>query len=72
MLRFRITTQASPDEEEQTWVLLPDLPSAQTQAEEYHSRTPAVAVRVYREETGKPAELVLHLTPRNAGRRPPR
>ena len=46
---------------EQTWVLLPDEPSATTQAEEYARRHRSTRVRVYREVTGEERELTLDL-----------
>lgn len=63
MLRYRITT--SRDEApEQTWVLLPDRPSAVMQAEELAQKEKTLHVRVYREETGQPRELDLDLPPK--------
>jgi hypothetical protein len=62
--RYRITTTEAGGPE-QTWVLLPDEPSARMQAEEHHQREKRLHVRVYREEpltTVK--ELVLDLPPR--------
>jgi hypothetical protein len=46
--RYRIVT-AEGDGPEQTWVLLPDEPSAVMQAEEYAQRHRTARVLVYRE-----------------------
>lgn len=62
MVRYRITTQAA-DGVEQTWVLLPDEPSAVMQAEELSRRQAETCVRVYREETGEEHSLILELQP---------
>lgn len=65
MERFRITTTRS-DEAEQTWVLLPDVESATMQAEELWQREKVVHVRIYRERTGEPQELIRDLPPKAA------
>jgi hypothetical protein len=57
VVRYRITTTAG-DGVEHTWTLLPDEPSAKMQAEELAHREKSLRVRVYREETGAPRELV--------------
>ncbi len=57
MIRFRIT-DTTPDGREQTWVLLPDAESARMQALEHAQRSKHLHVRVYREETEQPRELV--------------
>lgn len=63
MERYRITTTAV-DGLEQTWVLLPDRPSAYMQAEEYARREKKARVRVYHERSGQERELVLDLNAR--------
>ncbi|MFN3648401.1 MAG: hypothetical protein ACK47B_02370 [Armatimonadota bacterium] len=54
MERYRITTTGE-DGVEQTWVLLPDEPSAAMQAEELSTREKTLHVRVYREVVEPPA-----------------
>lgn len=54
MERYRITTEENGTE--QTWVLLPDRPSAVIQAEEYSQRNKTVRVRVYHEVSGAPGK----------------
>lgn len=66
MIRYRITTapRAGTGPEpaaEQTWVLLPNEPSAVMQAQELAQREKSLRVRVYREVTGQPREQVLEL-----------
>ena len=63
--RYRIT-QSSELGQEQTWVLLPDLPSAKIQAEEFANREKTLHIRVYREIIGAAGgrELVLDLPPK--------
>lgn len=63
MERYRITN-TDADGLEQTWVLLPDRPSAFMQAEEHARKSKKTRVRVYHERTGHERELVLDL---NAG-----
>jgi hypothetical protein len=53
MERYRITC-TPPDGPEQTWVLLPDRPSAEMQAHELRQRKKGVRVRVYHEVPGRP------------------
>ena len=65
MERFRITT-TPPDGTEQTWVLLPDRPSAAMQAEELSRREKTLHVRIYHERTGAGRELILDLPPEGA------
>ena len=62
--RYRITTQTA-DRAESTRVILPDLPSAETQAREIAVREKGTRVRVYFERYGeeKARELVLDLGP---------
>jgi hypothetical protein len=62
MERYRITITAGGGVE-QTWVLLPDLESASTQAEEYARREKGAHVRVYREITGQERELAAEFRP---------
>ena len=66
MERFRITTEEKGTE--QTWVLLPDRPSAVIQAEELSQRQKSLHVRVYREVSETPPdwsrELTLDLPPK--------
>lgn len=59
MERYRIT-RTLEDAGEQTWVLLPDRPSAVMQAEELAQREKKTRVRVYH-ETGGERELLLDL-----------
>ena len=63
MQRYRITITRT-DEAEQTWVLLPDEPSAKMQAEELARQEKTAHVRVYREATGQERELTLDLPPK--------
>lgn len=63
MERYRITT-TPPEGTEQTWVLLPDEPSATMQAEELARSRQHLRVRVYREVTGEERETVLDLPAR--------
>jgi hypothetical protein len=51
MQRYRITKSEGGSAEE-TWVLLPDEPSAVMQAEELNQREKSLHVRVYRETVG--------------------
>ena len=66
MERYRITTQEV--DVEQTWVLLPDRPSAVIQAEELAQRNKTLHVRVYHETAETPTdwkrELSLDLPPK--------
>jgi len=62
MQRYRIT-RTPPEGAEQTWVLLPDLPSADMQARELAQRGRGLRVRVYHEVTGEAPVLVLDLGP---------
>jgi hypothetical protein len=63
MERYRITrTDASGVE--QTWVLLPDRPSAFMQAQEQARTAKTTRIRVYQEQTGAEPELVLDLNHR--------
>ena len=76
MERYRITTEVPPDDAadadagvEQTWVLLPDRPSAIIQAQELSQRKKALHVRVYHEIWGSdtpPRTLELDLPARDA------
>ena len=59
MERYRIT-RTQGDAPEQTWVLLPDRPSAVMQAEELAQREKKIRVRVYHEAGGN-RELLLDL-----------
>ena len=68
MLRYRITTVRPGSEQEQTWVLLPDEPSALMQAEELSNRERELHIRVYREASGEPRALVREFVPRPPGR----
>jgi hypothetical protein len=61
--RYRITIQRG-DAREQTWVLLPDAPSAEMQARELGQREKQAHVRVYRETADTARELRLDLPPR--------
>lgn len=63
MERYRITLQ-TPGAEEQTWVLLPDRPSATMQAEELAQKQKSTHVRVYHEVPGTTRELTLDLPPK--------
>ncbi len=63
MERYRIT-QTPADGVEQTYVLLPDRPSAVIQAEELSQRQKHLHVRVYHERPGADRELVLDLPAR--------
>lgn len=63
MERYRITT-TPPDGTEQTWVLLPDRPSATMQAEELSQRERVLHVRIYHERPGAERELILDLPPK--------
>jgi hypothetical protein len=69
MERYRITTQENGAE--QTWVLLPDRPSAVIQAEELWQRQKSLHVRVYHEVSETPPawskELTLDLPPKSSG-----
>ena len=73
MERYRITTEENgvPNAVEQTWVLLPDRPSAVIQAEELSQRKKMLHVRVYHEVSATPAdwtkELALDLPPKVSG-----
>lgn len=49
--RYRITVVRPDAETEQTWTLLPDRDSAETQAEELARREKSWRVRLYREAT---------------------
>jgi len=62
MERYRITTTTA-DGVEQTWVLLPDRPSAAMQAEEYARKERKSRIRVYHERSDQDRELVLDLNP---------
>lgn len=68
MERYRITTEENGAE--QTWVLLPDRPSAVIQAEELAQRRKTLHVRVYHEISATPPdwskELTLDLPPKAA------
>jgi hypothetical protein len=61
--RYRITLDTGSGVE-QTWVLLPDRPSAVMQAEEYANRQKQTHVRVYHEVPEQAPELVLDLPAR--------
>ncbi|MGV3722113.1 MAG: hypothetical protein ACO1SX_14475 [Actinomycetota bacterium] len=63
MERYRITT-TDADGLEQTWVLLPDRPSAFMQAEEHARKEKKTRVRVYHEQSGQERALVLDLNAR--------
>jgi hypothetical protein len=69
MERYRITTEENGME--QTWVLLPDRPSAVIQAEELSQRKKTLRVRVYHEISESPpdwtTELALDLPPKSPG-----
>ncbi len=56
-MRFRVTL-LRPGVEEQTWVILPDEPSARMQAEEQSLRERETEVRVYREAFGGERQLL--------------
>jgi len=64
MERYRIT-RTSGESVEQTWVLLPDRPSAVMQAEELARQEKSTRIRVYREAGGE-RELVADLNHRAA------